>query len=350
MTKNGKDYAISTLRLLALLLVIGCHYFEWLGSNLEGQPKIFRIIGNSSSVGVQVFLLISGFLYGRKDLFKESTFRVNFVLKNFWKILKDYYIHYLLVTIPVCMLLESWHLTRDAIWGVITAWRTMGREVQLWFIPYILFCYLITPMLYDIRNWMIEKKQIYLFFVFISLVEILLLSYQSYFIPAWICCYIIGYFLPSFDKFNFKYFKMKYYWILAVPCLVLNIIKLYLKYFLELTLEGLKGVIYTEFINWTRVMLAVTIFSGGYYVIRKYVEIESKNKFLDLADKFSYDIYISHMIFVKGMLTTVFLTSNMMVNFFITMFAIVSSGIILYYICRPKEVFYYWRKRREPRH
>lgn len=349
-----KNYTISSLRFLALMLVIGCHLFEWIGIHSEKYSSFLILIGNYSSVGVQIFLLISGFLYGKKldDEWGggvKSASRVRFVLKNYWKILKDYYAHYILFTIPLCIILQPEVLSVRSLWGMLTCWCTFGGEVQLWFIPYILFCYLITPFLYDIRSWIMEKSDgWFYFFILIFVIEILFLEYKSYFIPAWICCYIIGFFIPKLMEKKVFFLNWHYFFCLILLCICMNSIKIYLKYIINVNWQGFKANVLIEYYNWAQVVLAVVIFSATYYIAQRYFFLHvARVKWLDLADKYSYDIYISHMIFVKGMLSTVFLTDSIMLNLVITIIAILISSIVLYYVCRPKVLLGYLREKRE---
>jgi hypothetical protein len=235
---------------------------------------------------------------------------------------------------------------------MITAWCTFGGEVQLWFIPYILFCYLITPMLYDVKTWMMSKK--YLFFKFLCLlvtIELLFNEYNSYFTPAWICCYVIGYFVPQLLEKYRRYFNWMTFVGLVVVCVITNVVKYHWWYVkgnspdvLSTMMAGgiFSGAwILNEFYNWSRVLLAIML-SIMTYTLFRYIRSKlggtTRIRWLDMADKFSYDIYICHMLFVKGMLSTIMLTSNLMVNLLITGILAIVNGIVLYYICRPKEL------------
>lgn len=63
----------------------------------------------------------------------------------------------------------------------------------------------------------------------------------------------------------------------------------------------------------------------------------SLKKILDFSDKYSYDIYLAHMIYVKGVLSVMFLTKFLILNYLIGLFLSIISGIILYHICRKFE-------------
>ena len=101
-----KDYSISLLRMIAVISIIFCHSFEYSSSIFVDKGWILKSIGNYLANGVQVFLIISGFLYGnicgsKKNLFSNSKERINFLIKNSLKILKDYWLYCILVIFPV---------------------------------------------------------------------------------------------------------------------------------------------------------------------------------------------------------------------------------------------------------
>lgn len=81
-----KSYAISFIRALATAMIIACHIFQYLNMELAWW----------FNVGVQIFLCISGYLYGSKSI--EDDFA--FIVKQYGKILLDYWI----VIIPATLL------------------------------------------------------------------------------------------------------------------------------------------------------------------------------------------------------------------------------------------------------
>ncbi|MGI6680975.1 MAG: hypothetical protein ACOX3T_05810 [Bdellovibrionota bacterium] len=78
---NKKDYTISFIRLFALLLLFCCHFFEMAGYNFK-KGVALGVFGNYCAVCVQLFLVISGFLYGRKANLFEKENRFHFIFKT----------------------------------------------------------------------------------------------------------------------------------------------------------------------------------------------------------------------------------------------------------------------------
>ena len=158
-----KDYSISLLRMLAVISIIFCHSFEYSSSIFVDKGWILESIGNYLANGVQVFLIISGSLYGNRknniERFEENFFvnsktRIRFLIKNSLKILKDYWLYCILVIFPVYYFKEPLVLTKTKIIEVLVTSDTISGVHHLWFIPYILFCYFLTPYLYDIKEYL----------------------------------------------------------------------------------------------------------------------------------------------------------------------------------------------------
>lgn len=163
-----KNYSISLLRMLAVISIIFCHSFEYSSSIFINKGWILESIGNYLANGVQVFLIISGYLYGNKqnnvnkpeeNLFLDSESRIRFLIKNSLKILKDYWIYCILVIFPVYYFKEPLVLTKRKIIEVLVTSDTISGVHHLWFIPYILFCYFLTPYLFDIKEYLKNKSK-----------------------------------------------------------------------------------------------------------------------------------------------------------------------------------------------
>ncbi len=56
-------------------------------------------------------------------------------------------------------------------------------------------------------------------------------------------------------------------------------------------------------------------------------------KFLYIVDIYSYDIYLTHMIYVTGILSLLNVTNFFVINIAITLSAIIISAVVLHWIC-----------------
>lgn len=198
MKACDRDMSISLIRGIAMLMVITCHLCEQLSQGMSGwEADFFLRFGNYCANGVQIFLFISGYLYAGKDRYFElQGERITFLGESFAKILFPYYVYSFLVILPVYARLQPDALTVRSVAGLLLTSETVKGVHHLWFIPYILMCYVLTPALYDIRTY-IRKKGISALKVVLLLcigTEVYCYFFSSFFIPEWICVYGIGYF------------------------------------------------------------------------------------------------------------------------------------------------------------
>lgn len=299
-----KNYSISLLRMLAVISIIFCHSFEYSSSIFINKGWILKSIGNYLANGVQVFLIISGYLYGNRKnnverpeekLFLDSESRIRFLIKNSLKILKDYWIYCILVIFPVYYFKEPLVLTKRKIIEVLITSDTISGVHHLWFIPYILFCYFLTPYLFDIKEYLKNKsKKSFIKGVLFVLFIIIIFSYffKFYFIYEWICCYVIGFFMTDIiNTLNYSEKRVLKIFIF-LNFAILNILRYYCNY---INPDYYTTNITLEITRWSQVFFAIAVFLMVYKVK---ILSRSLKKILDFSDKYSYDIYLAHMIYI----------------------------------------------------
>ena len=337
-----KDYSLSMVRFGAMLTVIFCHLFEQIGFTL-GYGRSLGIIGNFLAVGVQIFLLLSGYLYGRRLLFEKET-RLEFVVRNFKKILLDYYVYVFCVIIPVYLLWKPESITIRSVFCLVTCSGTVGGVGHLWFIPYILVCYLLTPLLFDIKAGLKEKRSmkslwqlIFSVLVIMGGVEVLCVAFNVYFIGTWINCYIVGFFLPDIlsavgDGEKIKKQLLIFNIIAAIP---LTIVWYEFRYVIQPQFGG--GIEYKccgYVIDYCRSQAALTIAFLLYMVGHSLCENRWIYKVLAWSDRYSFDIYICHMIFITGSFSLLRCTGSLVLNVILIFVSSVGTGVLLNVICR----------------
>lgn len=102
------------------------------------------------NVGVQIFFVISVFLDGSKDMDDP----VDFIKKQFQKILIPYYTFLIPVSVIYILFARDSFSVISWVKAIFCVGTIDGIE-HLWFVGYILVCYLITPYLY----WLREKTK-----------------------------------------------------------------------------------------------------------------------------------------------------------------------------------------------
>ena len=332
-----KRYELSLVRFCSTLMIIFCHTFEHIGYTLGVSEKL-GIIGNFLAVGVQIFLLLSGFLYGLKQNLYRDKAVGHWIGRNFLKILNKYYIYVFIVIFPIhffvyykkvsvfTMLYYAFKVltTSDTIWGVH----------HLWFIPYILACYLITPVLYKIKLLSVKYNHIFsACFGVMILIELADIAFDSYFIAAWINCYVFGFFAPAMIN-KLKESSKKIITAVLICSFLPTVIAWYhVRYFIQPNCsESILNYVCDYVINYLRSIDALILFMIIFLIGRAaFKGIGRHVRWLDLADKYAYNVYIVHMIYIKGVLSLLALTTSYLFNIFIMLIATAASAVILEY-------------------
>lgn len=314
---GGIDYRVSLIRFVAFLMIIICHIFQYLEYELAWW----------FNVGVQIFLYISGYLYGQKNI-KDD---IEFYKKQIWKILLPYYI----VIIPICLLYKllkitdiSWHM----VVRVLLCNATVSGGGHLWFIATILMCYFLCP--FYLRYLNCRKrcgKVVYLGLVLYMLImnEMLFTVFFKYFKGAWINCFFLGV-CGGHNKTN-KIINSSILNITVVSLTLFNLIQIYIDYVkkVDLSHTNLK-ILYDKFCDYNHVFLGISIFYLLYFLFGK---LDYENKILQIlcesSDKLSYECYLVHQFFILGPLSLMKLTPFVKVNIVIIFFCIFFTGCIV---------------------
>lgn len=142
-----KNYTISLIRFLSLLSIITCHILQ--GLNLEAAFWF--------NIGVQIFLFMSGFLYGQKQINNPK----HWFIKQFKKI----YIPYVILAVIIILIDYIFFNIKYSKTTIIVNLLGLQGFINIiptishtWFISYILLCYFITPILQSIKFNIMEKK------------------------------------------------------------------------------------------------------------------------------------------------------------------------------------------------
>ena len=149
---GGHDLGISFCRCIAMIFIVVCHILQYYNNELAWW----------FNCGVQIFICISGFLYGQRKI--DNGYR--FIKKRFIKILSSYYICLLMDIV----LLYGFSPQSVDIKGIILMVFCKGTITglgHLWFVGTILFCYLLTPILSRIYEFQESKKFKKDFFCFV---------------------------------------------------------------------------------------------------------------------------------------------------------------------------------------
>lgn len=296
-----KNEAISLIRLLSMLMIISCHIMQYYDLELAWW----------FNVGVQIFLCISGYLYGHKNIHNAT----NFYNKRLKKILIPYYLVFISFGMIEFIFARDAFSIKDFVLGMVLCSRLKGAG-HLWFIPTILMCYLITPLLQGYRNKYINgERTIMIFSVLGVIITSILVKGFTTFNPAWICCYVIGYALGMNEKG--EYISEKVLTIITgIIAIVGNALQIYCDYIANMDFTGF-GIIK----NYNHLMLGVFIFLLLKIIFEK-VDLKKAQKLLKLSDDYSFEVYLVHQLVILGPFSLLALTNNALLNILITSFGI----------------------------
>lgn len=317
-----KDYKISLIRLIAMLLIISCHIFQ--GLNME--------IAFWLNVGVQIFFFLSGFLYGKKDT------NIN-VLEWYKKRLIKKLLPLAVLNIIILFIDVFFFNVKHDFLSILANLLGFGGfygafsiTSHTWFVSYILLCYLITPLLAKINFKKMSSKKFYwhLLCIFLFLLAIYIFKVTNITI-AWIFNYILGYYFAAFyvaqnkkySSFNIVVFILTI--LFLIPRMIIQYYPSYWPYPSLLQYESLITTISHVFIGSSLFLLMYMIF----YKIKI-----KENVILKFSDKYSYYIYLVHQIFILNTFSLLWITSSLFINVIIILSVTIISALVLFNITK----------------
>ena len=314
MAEQKRDLSISFVRMLAMMFIVICHVMQYYDVELAWWFNI----------GVQIFLCISGYLYGRKRILDIRVF----YRKNFVKILIDYEI-VVFAAVAATVLFTDTVITVEEIAGAVLTVSTIAGGAHLWFIPTILMCYLLTPLYERIfsRAEQSHKLLVPAAVLLFVMNELVFRQMFSYFNAAWVNCYLIGFALRRFQQYRFWYTGSA--WLLTLTGAVCISIQASVRYLQLITLTDAWRPFYYPMCDYGHVFLGVALFCSGRVLLRPFCNINLIQRILRLSDRYSYQIYLTHHFFILGPLSLMALTANSYVNVVLILLLTVLTAVLL---------------------
>lgn len=315
---GGHDLGISFCRCIAMIFIVVCHILQYYNNELAWW----------FNCGVQIFICISGFLYGQRKI--DNGYR--FIKKRFIKILSSYYICLLMDIV----LLYGFSPQSVDIKGIILMVFCKGTITglgHLWFVGTILFCYLLTPILsriYEFQETKKFKKDFFLFCIFLCMI---IQIHLPQFNPIWILCYICGYLIGKLKLKDEKWLYKSS--MLFVPMgIIFNAIKIYMKYVYKITFKHeILNSLYMRYGSISHLLLGVALFLilyGIYINLIQHMHTSGIACMLKLSDKYSYDVYLVHHIYILGPLSVLSLQTSILFKIAILVGLISIQSIIVH--------------------
>lgn len=266
------------------------------------------------NVGVQIFLCISGYLYGQREIGSVKTFYLRRIRK-----IGIPFLVLTIVEIAIYFIFAPKHISPVSAARVLLLLKTLYGGEHLWFIPTILFCYALTPVM-EMTFRKSQRKHFLITFGLGVLLILWLCEGFTVFHPAWITCYFIGYALGANEKHAF--FGQKTI-LLLFGCLSLqNLLQIYLD--ICVVFSGavrLENIIHL-WKDYNHVWLGVFLFSGMKWLFTKANLGNCLSRILTITDDYSYECYLVHQFVILGPFTLLQVTNVRVVNIILCLLCI----------------------------
>ncbi len=305
------SHGFGVLRFLAMLCIVVCHILQQAGDRLAFYLNI----------GVPVFLCISGYIFGSREISGIT----GFYKARGLRILIPYY---LLLTITVAAnVLTGTMITLKECISSLLCQQWYGPSVpncgHLWYITCILVCYLITPALQWICN-ALHKKGVVLFWsvVFCGVALLLGLGLLGGYLSGiyFFAAYILGYTYANHIKNSGK----PLCGVLIAAALVLSSTGFVGLYALERMGIAYPGIVLEYYkIGFSAVICLGFLWKSCWFSGSVWKPL------IDFGDRYSYTVYLTHHLFILGPLSVMSLQLPGFVNILIALGATVTSAVVL---------------------
>jgi len=317
-----KKSNLSWIRLIATLMIVSCHILQ--GLDLEAAFWI--------NVGVQVFFVLSGYLYSTKKL--SNTFE--FYKKQYKKIIIPYWIVFIIIILLVGISKINVRFNIFSIIGMIIGLQYWTGTINIlshtWFISYILICYLITPILKKIKIFNdIKTNQTFLTFIILTVLLQLFNSYRIININvSYTMLYIFGYIIGHIEE---RRINKRIFVVVIILTVLLLPLRLSVQYFNNYNF--IKWLNYfnvgkDNFISYHHALIGMSLFMIFMILFKK----TKYNKILYYSDMLSYYVYLVHQIFILFDFSLLSITNNILINIVMIIIITIVSASILYILTK----------------
>ena len=279
--------SISAARIIAMLFIIVCHILQRFSSPLALWFNI----------GVQIFLAMSGYLYGSRTIDNP----LGFIVRNWVKILVPCWVfligafigyHVLGVELPNGIKLVRVLLLADTISG-------LGH---LWFVSNILFCYMMIPLFDSLRRSMKVMTECHFLLCASSVVVVTIVigfAYRPFVRTEGLVCFVIGYYVAAFhENFGTEQLGAR---VLEHFLMFIGVCALLSRIIYEMSpWQGVYGRVYLSVFPYIKAAIGITLFLA----MKNYISC-SYSFPLRFSDRYSYAIYLTHHVFILGPLSII---------------------------------------------
>lgn len=328
MQERKFNPSISIIRVLAMFLIVFGHVCSWAGIYLY----------QFGSLGVEIFLFISGYFYGKKQIKNKMKYlldRTKRIMFPFW-VLTFFLSMYLLFTDEILLafqqmaeaLLNLIGFSKLVTFPTAIGSKHLSAISHCWFLTIIMICYIITAIIKGskIERQVEEHARLFLIIGIFAQIGIAFLGVQL----SYILQYFIGYFFCRCEE-KVTYKSYKFFVELSAVTVVLCVGRFIANRFLDNT------IFYDDVIaRLSFNALAIWVIYIIDFVCSRFSSFSNKvakSKIWISIDKLSYPIYLTHYMFVKTPFNVdEYIKGDVLQVLCIIAFSVMSA-IVLYLIC-----------------
>lgn len=295
------------------MLIVVTHIFQEYKIQFAGYTNI----------GVQMFLVISGFLMGQADTISWKKW----TLRRILRIIPSYYIILLMTAIAYWLFLNKNIVDAQFLLHFSTLHFLFFPNYpfwggHLWYITAIALCYLSFPILVFTRRLnKIAFLLLYLVLIPIFLASIFYKTAMPYRLCGDIYCFIAGFAGTTLFKRKIPNLFTAATLIIAIVIVTFHIIFAQNNYWNIYMINQLFKLLWP----WERCMCGVSLCVLFYLPV---FNILKNNAILNFIDKYSYEIYLSHKNFILGSLSLLYISKYLAINLVVAL----SSSLICAFI------------------
>lgn len=288
-----------------------------ISQQLEQLNSNLHILTDWLNLGLVLFFCMSGYLYSGREISSRGWYLHRYkeiVIPSIITVILALVIYSLCFEIP-----EKSIIIYSLISGlgfesfVPNGWMFE----QLWFLTYILICYLSVPFIQKIKVKKMSEIQFWCLLILATIV------FQC-------CAFLVKRFLPVptlswgvFLRFYLTYFifrryedekKKKVYKWMTILSILLLLAVCYVRYFLNTV--GVFESVAELFFIYSQTIIGTTMF----YYLRKLFQIHKfSKKLLRISDKYSYAIYLTHCLFIGYSTSVIYNCGNIVVGIIVAL-------------------------------
>lgn len=286
------------LRTISVFLIILCHL-----TRANDNPYIV-MSSQIFNVGVQIFIIISGYLFGRLGVKRPY---IKWLYKRFKRIFIPYWTFLVILLILQSLFGQSVSLKSVlfSMFGLQRFTHVLPGAEHTWFITAILLCYIITPLIDLIVSWVLsQKSKIYLaIFICINIVVMLVVAFteESAILttcPFFALAFVLG---KTLDE---KKLTVKHAIVFITIALISFAVRFIVRFFIDDTF------LYVNII--ARYSHYIAAF--GFFIACAYLLNCKPWKTVKLISNVSFEIYLYHYMFIRAPLSVMSLTGSWVIN------------------------------------